>query len=356
MIYFLLPILTFFTAQLKILNIKGSKTLVKLLMVSVFMFYALFVGLRGEGVGTDYYQYEGFFNDPSFTEPGFGLFMRIVKLFTSNFSVFLLLNILFTLYLRYYLFDKFSYNKAISYLMLSGFWLLVYDMNGIRQALSLGFVGIAGYFAYKENLIKFLIFAAIASLIHYSSIVFIPFYFILKVDINKRQMIFSILILYLLAIANISGVIMEAIMNSGLKGVLVGKITAYSEIDQYNRNALLSFNTFHRIFIFFVIFFTIDRIPAPEKLKKFLLMAAFLNISIFLLLSRFELIAVRGSLPFRYFELVFFSYLPYIFKQRQLKFFVLLLLLLYVCFQIFQTLNVSSDVDNTLIPYKTIFG
>lgn len=358
MIYYYLPFLCFFVASIKVINIKGSKPIISLLLWTIFLYYLCFVGLRGEGVGTDYYEYEGIFHNPSFIEPGFRVLITVIKIFTNNFNAFLFIIILITLLLRKFLINSFSYNHAISYLVLSGFWLLVYDLNGIRQALSLGIVGVAGYYTYHQNLKKFLLCCILASMIHYSSIIFFPFYFLFNADIKRKRMIWIIAIAYMLALLNISDYIMGLIINSGFGNVFVDKVNNYSTNNVYNSNVLLTFSTFHRIFIFFTIFFTVKYIPADDRLRKLLLLAAFLNIFVFLLLSRYELIAIRGSLPFRYFEIIYFSYLPYVFKNKQMKLLVCVLLLIYVYMQVFQTLNVGvgNDVDNTLLPYRTIFG
>ncbi len=357
MIYYFLPTFAFFIASIKLLNIKNTKIVYNFLFFFMFIYYLMFVGLRGEGIGTDYYAYGGFFRDPSITEPFFGLFINIVKVFTEEYKVFVFVNILLTLLLRNYFFSKYSNNMAISYLMLSGFWIIVYDMNGVRQALSLGFVGLASIYAYREKLLGFILFTLVATLIHYSSAIFFIFIFFLKLNINRKNMLIIIIFLYALALLNLSGFIMDFLMKLGLGGVFIDRVTTYSGISEYNRNIAISFNTFHRIAIFLLVIYTIRFIPCEQRLKKILVNAAFLNLAIYLLLSRFEIIAIRGSLPFRYFELIYFSYFPYISKKKQVRIFLLFLLYCYVCLQIYQTLSASSsnDVDNTLLPYRTIF-
>jgi len=358
MIYFILPLLSFIASSLSVLKIQGTKHLHKLLGILIVFVYFIIVGLRGEGIGTDYYQYEGFFGNPYYTEPGFALLMIVTKAIFNNYHFFLVVLFCFNTYLRIKLFRLASKEVSISLLMMFGFWMLVYDMNGIRQGFSLSFIGWAGYYAYKKNLKLFLVFAAIATSIHYSSFLFFIFYFFVnKVNFEKKKMLFIIIFLYILALFNISGYLFSFFVNSSASGILVDKVDAYSKMNEYNSNTVFSFNTFHRIFIFLVVFFTIDKISADKDFKKFLLMAAFLNISVFLLMSRFEIIAVRGSLPFRFFELIFFSYLPFCFKNKHTQFWVTFLLYLYICFQIFTTINVKNDVDNTLMPYKNIlFG
>ncbi|WP_313359966.1 EpsG family protein [Empedobacter sp.] len=355
MIYFLLPILSLFAAIIKLLNIKETKSAYKFLMALIFMFYFIIVALRGEGIGTDYYAYGGLFSSPDNIEPGFALLIKLTKLISNDYRFFIIVVFSITLFLRYKLFKKLSGEISISMLMLFGFWMLVYDMNGIRQGLSLSFIGFAGYYAYKRDFWKFFAFTIVATSIHYSSIMFFPFYFIFNLKLNKQHMIFIILILYFMAIVNISGYLFSFVLESSAKGIFLDKVSTYSNMSEFNSNTIFSFNTFHRLLIFFVVVFTIDKIPINQDLRKFLLYAAFMNVAIFLLLSRFELIAVRGSLPYRYFELIFFSYLPFAFKDRNQRIWTVLILFVYIIFQIYTTTNVSSE-DNTLIPYRTIFG
>ncbi|MBT0573015.1 EpsG family protein [Riemerella anatipestifer] len=337
------------------MKIKGSKGLYYLLFVGSIIFYFIIVGLRGEGMGTDYYQYRGFFYDPNYTEPGYNLLMKGFKLFINDYHAFLAFLALISIYCRYWLFSKISYEMSISFMMMGGFWLLVYDMNGIRQTLSLCFIGIAGYQVLARNFKLFLLFTAIATSIHYSSFVFFISYFVFhRLNLTKGHMMFFVFLMYFLAVLNISGYIFSLFMDSSFGGVFNDKVTIYSRMNEHNANTVFSFNMFHRIFIFLVVFFTVDKIPASNNLKKFLLIMAFLNIFFFLLMSRFELIAVRGSLPYRFFELVYFSYLPFCFRNKHIQFWMTFLLFLYVCFQIFITINVTSEIDNTLVPYKNI--
>lgn len=355
MIYFILPFLSFIASSLSILKIKGTKPLYKLLGGLIIVVYFVIVGLRGEGIGTDYYQYEGFFRYPYYTEPGFALLMIITKAFYNDYHFFLAILFCLNTYLRIRLFKIVSKELSISLLMMFGFWMLVYDMNGIRQGLSLSFIGWAGYYAYKKKLKLFLVFAAIATSIHYSSFLFFIFYFFVnKVNLEKKKILFIVAFLYILALFNISGYLFTLFMNSSASGILVNKVDAYSKMNEYNANTVLSFNTFHRIIIFLVVFFTVDKISMSKEFKKFLLTASFLNIAVYLLMSRFEIIAVRGSLPFRFFELIFFSYLPFCFKNKHVQFWITFLLYLYICFQVFMTINVKNDVDNTLMPYKNL--
>jgi hypothetical protein len=164
-------------------------------------------------------------------------------------------------------------------------------------------------------------------------------------------MIVSVILLFVLSLFGFSDYLFSKILGGNLNNYFVDKVSSYSDIVEYNANILLSFNSFHRLMIFLITLYGVEYIPAEKRLKTYFLTAAFMNISIFLLLSRFEVIAIRGSLSYRFIECIFFSYLPFIFKDNYVRCFVGFLIYLYVMFQVYVTIIIP---DGNLVPYKSI--
>ena len=351
--YILLPILAVF-AFLFEKPVHQTKLYKILLWFSILAAVGI-VGFRGEGIGTDYWQYRGYFSEwVSKIEPGFNILSAIFRSLGANFIVFSAIYFIITLYFKIWVFKKMSLSAAISLMISFGFWLLVYDLNGIRQGLSVAFLGVAVYHTYKKNLYRYLLFVVLAISFHYSSLVFLPFYFLVNIKIDKVGMFIFVAFIFLFNLFDLSKYMFAFFMDSSASdSYFQSKTSAYSNIEEYNANALFSFGVIHRLIIFLLTLFTVERISADERLKRIFLIAAFLNFSTYLMLSSIELIATRGSLGFRYVECIYFSYLPFLFKNRFLQYLAGFIILAYVILQVYLTISVP---DGNLVPYRTIFG
>ena len=349
--YYFFPIIAFF-----VYLIGRDENLDRQILSSMMLFFllvgiTLFTCLRSPEVGTDYPAYESLFYYPNDIEIGFAF---IANLFTSmglSYRLFLSFFFVLTLIFRILVFTKLSKNLSILLMVTFGFWFLVYDLNGIRQGLSIAILGLAAYYAYEKKIGKYLFYFIVAALLHSSSLVFLPFYFLINIKIPKKIMILLVITAVLFSAFGFSDYLFSFLLQGSASGAIVDKVSTYSQSDEFNSNIILSFNMFHRLLIFTVTLLLIDKIPAVERLKTFILTAAFLNVLIFTLLSRFEIIATRGSLPFRYIECIFFSYLPFTFDSKLKNIAVAFILLLYIVLQIYQTLSIP---DGNLIPYKSI--
>lgn len=349
--YYLIPILTYLAF---LFEKPGKKNILyKIFLGSAISMVIFMVGFRSPVTGTDTPQYIGYFSQwvPKI-EPGFNVLALLFRTVGANFTLFFTIYIIVTLTLRYLAFKRMSHSVAISLMVTFGFWLLVYDFNGIRQGLSVAFLGLATYHTYKQNLYKYLLFVGLAISFHYSSLVFLPFYFLVHLKLDKVGMFIIIGFIFIFNLFDLSKYVFSFFMD-GSGGYFSTKTSAYSSMEEYNSNALFSFGVIHRFVIFLFTLFTVEKIIADKFLQRIFLMAAFLNFATYLMLSSIELIAVRGSLGFRYIECIYFSYIPFLFKNKLLQQMAGFILLLYVLFQIAITL---SSPDGNLVPYHSVFG
>jgi hypothetical protein len=350
--YYLFPILAFFTFLMESQERKND--------AYKFLFYFTLIAIsavacfRGVGMGTDYWQYRGYFVTGwiSGYDVGFNIITWSLRALGSSVEVCFSFFFLSSLFLKIYVFKRMSYSLILSLMTSFGFWFLVYDMNGIRQGLSISVLSLAIYAAYKENLKNFVIFTIIASSIHFASIIFLPFYFILKLKIPKRMMLILIAIVFLLTLSGISDFLFSILSSGSGDNVFAEKTDAYSKNDAFNADALFSFGSIHRLIIFAVTLFTVHKIPADKRMKDLFMVSAFLSIVMYLLFSKIELIATRTSLPFRFVECIFFSYLPFVSKHKIGQIIIALVLLAYILLQVFLIVSVP---DGNLVPYRSIF-
>lgn len=148
-------------------------------------------GLRDTSVGADTANYERLFSaqrslgalirNPFQYEnrdPGYIVFLNIVRLFTTEYRVFLLITaIFFAVALGIFIYRN-SKMPTISYLLYVGLFFAFFSITGHRQVIATGLCLLSYEFVKKRKLTWFILLMGIATTIHFSALIFIPFYFI----------------------------------------------------------------------------------------------------------------------------------------------------------------------------------
>lgn len=355
--YFLVPIYSFlaFTARFFFTEklSKEVKTYIYVFSYIPIIFALLYIaGLRDITVGTDTAHYRDIFNNPDDIEIGFQWFAEFIKYIGGNFHLFLFLFFFISLSLKVYAFKKVSLYPLLSICIYSSFWFLVYDMNGIRQGLALGFIALSYYFLSVNKNWYFYLSLLGAILFHYSALIFLPIIFIIKKKCTKTLFLTTFSIVFLFAYLGVTTFLLEKLgVIVGIDIRLIERVLSYQKNEYYNANILYSFSTFVRFVILFTTFFFINRVHLSERIKNIFLWCALLNISIYLLFSEVEIIATRLSLYYRFYECFFLACLPNAFKGKISKILIGFLLCLYALSQIMKTLSIPN---NDLVPYKSI--
>lgn len=168
--------------------------------------WILLSGLRSLDIGADTMQYKvnfletktrswgalfddfsaRFFQGEDIKDPGYGLFVKFCQIFTDNYQVFLIIVAVVFFVLMGVAIYKYSDNPYQSFLLFSALFYSFFAITGIRQTLATALVVFGGMKFIKERkLIPFLLLFVIAIPLHFSSICFLPFYFISRIKINK---------------------------------------------------------------------------------------------------------------------------------------------------------------------------
>lgn len=155
--------------------------------VILLLFFATFKGIN---VGSDSYEYwdtfthiHNYLNDEKYSglQKGFIWFTYGINKF-GGYTLYLFICYLICLFGYSYYFQKCSRNTALSFLM---FFMLAYyiaSLNIMRQYMAMGLyvVGLTFLSQGKKN--YFILFTILASLFHYTAIVFLPLVFIDKIS------------------------------------------------------------------------------------------------------------------------------------------------------------------------------
>lgn len=182
--------------------------------------WILISGLRGLEIGADTYAYFTSYNaikneslfklwnniyqryilHQDIQDPGYDFFVKLTQYVTDNYQIFLIIvavvfMVPFTIWIA-----KESKNPIISFVLYSSLFFAFFSITGIRQTIATALVVLVGDWLIKEKkIVFFIIVCLIASTIHYSALVFLPFYFMSKIPVNRKT-IFGWSIIFILAI------------------------------------------------------------------------------------------------------------------------------------------------------------
>ena len=351
MFYYFLPWCAFVAAVISYSKYPKYRNLYYCGLFFLFFLIIYVAGFRYQ-VGADWYSYlDIFLGYKEAEEVSTGFISNVLKFLSCGYQVFVFVYFLLSFVLKLWLFNRLSSSFAISLLIYLGFWFLVYDLNGIRQGMSLSFTGIAFYFAYRRRLRYYLLFVLAAISFHASAICFLPFYWMVKLKVSYFYQVVVLCLVVCLAYFHISEWLLLLLGEIIGESYLTNKALSYALSDAFGTNIIFSFTTVHRILIFFLTLFVLTKINIDNNLKQALNMTAFINIIIYFLFCQYEIIATRLSLPFRFTECILFSFIPFVFKSHS-RIFAILLILIYVEWQVYQTLSIPNG---GLLPYKNIF-
>jgi len=204
--------------------------------------WILISGLRGISVGADTLAYKQFFENvkgislnsllqifkdkylyhKDIKDPGYNLFVKLFQSFSQDYQLFLIfVAVIFMLPFTIWIIRE-SRNPLISFILYSSLFYAFFSITGIRQTISTALVVLIGDRLIKEKkLIPFVIITLLASTIHASALVFLPFYFISRIKVDKITLsMWTVLIL------------LSFIFKNQIKSFFVG-ISGY---DDYSKN------------------------------------------------------------------------------------------------------------------------
>ncbi len=171
-----------------------------------FLLLLVISGFRGDFT-SDYNSYSTYFkyiNTLSFREiftmkfyeeKGYIVLNKIIGVFTNNSVYFMLIISIIILVLFYREFKRESSYIWFSILLFINIGAYYVSFNITRQILSAAIVFSGSKFLYDRKFIKYLLIVIIASLIHRTSLIMIPFYFILNYRFKMKYVFFTFLII-----------------------------------------------------------------------------------------------------------------------------------------------------------------
>jgi hypothetical protein len=319
-------------------------------------------GLRDE-VGTDWLAYKDVFDAVTIGEPfstfreenGFLTLVQSVVSMGGGYAAFIFVTFALAFGTKVWAVRLFGVNLNAALVVYFSAIFLIYDLNGLRQGLALGFVMLAGWAAYRGYIFRFVAAMAAAASMHMISLIALPLWVLTKrwlflEDPRKR-------VALLLAGCVCCYVAADWIANSDLSTylALVNLVDRYDHyVDQFDT----AFNplgpgSLQRILVALVIALMIDAVNAPARLKAFLYNTHAAALLIFFLFSFNIEFMARLSFYFKCLDLVTLSLIygaqPTLRSRR-----LFMAFLATLCFaQLFQILSIP---EGGLVPYNLVFG
>jgi transmembrane protein EpsG len=194
----------------------------KLYIIIISILLVLQSGLRNVAVGADTYAYYSWFEEIKSTswdqifetnkqyfqsgegkDPGYLIFQKISQLIITNYQVYLIfIALILFVSLGFFIYYNTRYIKEamFAFVLFSVLFYPDYSITAIRQSIGAAVSLWAFEFIKRKKLIPFILIILIASSIHKSVLIFLPFYFIANLKQTKLIYTFSILVFPLVMI------------------------------------------------------------------------------------------------------------------------------------------------------------
>lgn len=356
MVYYFSVLLMFL---LGVISLTSISKYTKLALGFAFFVLLLFLGGLRYEVGADWHSYNKIFNN---TEPGkffdlgieplFGILILIIKGIGLGYSGYVFLIFALSTSLKLSSIYKYSYNFFAALMIYFPIQFMSYDVNGIRQGLAIAIIFCSLKYLLERKLKLYLILVLIATGFHYSAIIFLPFYFISNIKL-KPLLIHFIVVGSVTAGFLLQNIILTYFLSklTGGDSVYSDKVLSYSESEAFGKGLSLGFSTIHRIAIFYLFYLFYDKIVMKENLKNLLLNSYLISLVIYFLFSSIEIVAARGSLYYRSFDILIISSFITIRKEFIYRVFILGLITFYSLWGVYTNLKLPG---NGLVPYDNL--
>lgn len=148
--------------------------------------------------GYDTNEYIKFFNNPSLDggnfEIGYKFINFIIRFFTDDYRVLFLIISALTMIFLYKYISYYTDNKIIALLAYVCIFYFIRDFSQIRASLAYAICAYSSIYIVENKPIKFILYIALSSLIHFSSIFMLLMYPISKLKLNKKILYFIVFI------------------------------------------------------------------------------------------------------------------------------------------------------------------
>ena len=299
------------------------KNVSKIAYVISLFFLIIIAAFRPATCCADYSFYVDYYNDYknipfTFLEPTFFVIAQLSTIiFKGSIGVFIIYSIL-GVSIKGIAFVRLTKYYQVSLILYFGSFFLLEEMTQIRVGVAAAILLLSIPYIQQKKPLKFFPLILIGILFHYSLIVFLFFYFVDPIKINKKIYIVAIFAVYIATICGLNFILLLQFLNLGF---LTQKIETYQlllEQGMFGGISLLNPLLFLRIAI--LIFFIINYEILLSRNKYALVVTKIYAFSIlsFIALSALPVLAGRVSQLLGIVEIILVPYGIYILKPKYL--------------------------------------
>ena len=132
--------------------------------------------------------------DLGWPNPGLTVVMKVIRHFTDDYQWVIIISAAWVCFAYYKLMVKYSENGFISVMWFMGMLFYTFLFDAMKQAWAMGFLCFAFDAIFEKKPIRFIVFVGLAAIFHFPAIVFLPAYWIAKLNINRMFPIIMIAI------------------------------------------------------------------------------------------------------------------------------------------------------------------
>ena len=331
----------------------------RVMIIFVYCLFVFQVGFRWQ-TGTDWDSYlNNFTETTSYTdvlnyvkigfELGYGIFVYLIKFFTHDYTVFLVLHAL----LYYFLILKSThFLSPYPFLSLLLFYVSTMGILGSnRQLIAMAICFYSLQFIINDkNPLKFLVLVFIAFFFHTTALLFLAYYFFNR-DFNKKIVIVVLIASILIGKSSLPNFLF--LNFSDLLGETAAlKAQKYTGLE-LSKTALSITGLIRRLLFFTIFMISYDRIVVKFPTYKLLFNGFTLGLMIyFMFSSTFVILVGRGGFYFSIMECFLLASLLLLFDSRRDRAYLMIVLFIYSYFMFFQSI---SEYPQLFLPYKGIY-
>lgn len=327
---------------------------------------SLFIGLRWE-TGTDWLPYKLLFDDLELNwsflldvyhfDLGFVLFNGVVRLFSDNYTVFLVANASITIYLLCKLLCRWSPYPNISLFIFYPAFMIAQFMGSNRRMMAMVFLLWAIYYLWNNKKKAYYLLVGLAFLFHRSSIIALILLFVPREIISNRKVIILLSLSLIVGISQLPFKLIEEFGNALSSVVSHPLVTAMTYYSETNENHIISSTgsiviqsilAICKRSIFLIFYFYILKKNEVDKLTGYIFNIYILGFVgyLFFIGTFFQILTAYFALI----EVILISRM-YGYTNSKTKFVFLSLTLLYGIVQMISALNVYPDLYMPYIPF-----
>lgn len=338
--------------------------------ICTVIFLIFFTGSRWE-TGTDWPGYYTLFNSVEFNwtfllnvvnfDLGYVLFNALVKLFTDNYTIFLLIDSFIALGLVFIFLRKYSPNPNLSLFVFYNTFFVSQFMGSNRRIIAMGAILFSFYCIYEGKKVKYAFWYVLGVLFHSSSFLTIFSWLIPRKRLSTRKTLIILILALAIGLPELLfksiGLIGNALSVFG-GSLIVQKILFYTNsnneitIGKTDPVMLMTLSIIKRS-IFLVFYFTVIKKNKGilDPLTDFFFNLYITGFAMYMLLNGGIVFQV-ASAYFTFVEIVLIGRF-WVYTDKNLKITFFSVLLIYGFFQLLSALNAYPEL---YMPYKAFFS